>query len=109
MRNFFGILLWVGLFITLREWMYARKQGVAITLPEKLALMLALPIGLAAQLAVEVAGFNPGSGTIAALVIGVVLNGWAIKRRLQRVPQRRPGGWKPSIDPRQRTVLPNTR
>ena len=32
------------------------KQGAVITLPEKLALMLALPLGLARQLAVEVAG-----------------------------------------------------
>ena len=84
MRDFFGILLWVGVFTALREWMYARKQGVVITLPEKLALMLALPLGLAAQLAVELAGFKPDAGTIVALVIGVMLNGWAIKRRLQR-------------------------
>jgi hypothetical protein len=83
-RTVVGLLLWVGVLITLREWMYARKQGAAITLAEKLALMLALPFGFAAQLAVEMAGFRPGDGTIVALVIGVVFNGWAIKRRLRR-------------------------
>ena len=30
----------------LREWMYARKHGPVITLPEKLSLILALPFGL---------------------------------------------------------------
>jgi hypothetical protein len=78
------VLFWVGLFATVREWRYARKHDVAITLAEKLLLALALPLGLVAQLAVELAGFTPDSGTIALLVICVVLTGWAMKRRIQR-------------------------
>jgi hypothetical protein len=83
-RAFLGIVLWVGVFTVIREWVYARKNGAAITVPEKLSLAFALPLGLAAQLVVETAGFNPGDGTMVGLVIGVVLNGFAITRRRRR-------------------------
>jgi hypothetical protein len=78
------VLLWGGLIWTVREWRYSRKNGHTITRAEKLYLAMALPLGLAAQLAVELAGVYPGSGTIVAVVIGVVLNAWAIKRRIRR-------------------------
>jgi hypothetical protein len=72
----------VGLFAAVREWRQARRRGAAITLAEKVLLASALPLGLVAQLAVEQAGFAPQSGVIAALVIAVVFNGWALKRRI---------------------------
>lgn len=78
------VAFWVGVFGVVREWRYARKHRLPITLSEKLLLALALPLGLAAQLAVERAGFAPGDGIIWALVICVALNGWAINRRIQR-------------------------
>ena len=56
MRFVLGVLLWVGLFATVREWRYARKHHLAITLAEKLLLASALPLGVVAQLAVELAG-----------------------------------------------------
>ena len=83
MRVVLFVLFWGGVFATVREWRYARKHHVVITLAEKLLLALALPLGLIAQIAVELAGFAPDSGTIAMFVIGVVLNGWAL-RRIQR-------------------------
>ena len=83
--GFIALLFWVGLFWTLREWLYARKHGLAITRTEKLYLAMALPLIFVAQLALDLIGISPevnypGS----ALAMGVALNGWAIKRRIQR-------------------------
>jgi hypothetical protein len=83
-RIVLGLIFWIGLFGTVRQWRYARTHGLPITLGEKLLLILALPLGLALQLAVEEAGFVPGDGTIVTIVAGLMLNGWAINRQVQR-------------------------
>ena len=53
------VLFWVGLFATLREMAVCQKARCKhITRADKLLLVLALPLGLVAQLAVELAGFG---------------------------------------------------
>lgn len=84
MRNLVAIISWVGVFAAVAAWRQARKRDQRITLAEKLLLASALPIGLVAQLAVEQAGYAPESGIIAAVVIAFILNGWAVKRRLEQ-------------------------
>jgi hypothetical protein len=84
MRIALRLAFWVGLFNTVREWRFSKKHGVPITLGERVPLILALPLGLAAQLAFEEAGFRPGDGVLVMLVTGAVLNGWPIGRRIQR-------------------------
>ena len=85
MRFLAAVLFWVGLFSIVLEWRYARKHVVAITRTEKLYLLLVLPLIFGAQLALDLLGVPPDvllPGSL--LTMGVALNGWAIRRRLQR-------------------------
>jgi hypothetical protein len=89
MRLVIAVLFWVGLFWTVREWRYAKKHGLAIARTEKLYLAMTFPLIFVAQLALDVMGVAPevaitGSG----LAIGVALNGWALKRRIQRASSK---------------------
>jgi hypothetical protein len=83
MRLVVGLMLWVGLFGVVREWLYARKHGLAITRLEKLYLAMALPLILGAQLVLETLVGIPEIPT-AGLALGIALNGWAMKRRIRR-------------------------
>ena len=89
MRIVIAVLFWVGLILTAREWLYARKYGLAITRPEKVYLAMALPLIFGAQLVLDLVGIAPAR-TVAGsvLAMGVALNGWAIKRRIQRASSR---------------------
>ena len=85
MRYVLAILFWVGVFGTVREWRYARKHGMAITRAEKLYLAFVLPLIFGAQLVMDLAGL-PFDVTLSVslLAMGIALNAWAIKRRIQR-------------------------
>jgi hypothetical protein len=79
------VLFWVGVFTTVREWLHARKHGVPITRAEKFYLALAFPLMFGLQLVLILAGIarQVAAGT-AVIAIGMALNAWAIKRRIQR-------------------------
>jgi hypothetical protein len=84
-----AVLFWVGLFWTVREWLYARKHGLAIARTEKLYLAMALPLIFGAQLVLDLVGIAPEVATAgSALAMGVTFNGWAIKRRIQRASSK---------------------
>jgi len=85
-----AVLFWVGSFWTVREWRYARTHGLAITRAEKLYLAMALPIIFATQLVLDLMGIAAPEVTTAgsALVMGMALNGWALKRRIQRTSSK---------------------
>ena len=88
-RLVIAVLFWVGLLWTAREWLYARKHGLAIARTEKLYLALAFPFTFGAQVVLDLVGVTPAVATSgSALAIGVALNGWAIKRRIQRVSSK---------------------
>jgi hypothetical protein len=88
-RIVIAVLFWVGLFWTVREGLYARKHGLAITRTEKLYLAMALPLIFGAQLVLDLVGIAPEVATTgSALAMSVALNGWAIKRRIQRTSSK---------------------
>jgi len=78
------ILLWVGLFAVVREWLYARKHGLTITRAEKLYLALALPLIFAVQLVIDSMFGLQAAVAFSLSAMGLALNAWAIKRRVQR-------------------------
>jgi len=91
-RTVVGLLLWVGVFGIVWEWLYARKHGVAITRAEKLYLAMALPLILGAQLVLESLVGIPQIPT-AGIALAIALNAWVLNRRIQRkmrdLPKRR--------------------
>jgi len=88
-RLVIAVLFWVGLLWTVREWLYARKHGLAIARTERLYLAMKFPLVFGAQLVLDLMGIAPEVATSgSALAIGVALNGWALKRRLQRVSSK---------------------
>lgn len=88
-RLVIAVLFWVGLLWTVREWLYARKHGLAIARTERLYLAMTFPLVFGAQLVLDLMGIAPEVATSgSALAIGVALNGWALKRRLQRVSSK---------------------
>jgi len=86
-RIVIAVMFWVGLFLTVREWLYARKHGLTITLTERLYLALALPLVFTAHLVLDLLGIAP-TMAVSVLAIGVAFNGWAIKRRVQRTSSK---------------------
>jgi hypothetical protein len=85
MRLIVPILFWVGLFAVVREWLYAKRHGLLISRAEKIYLAMALPIIFAAQLTLDLAGIGREvASTASALAMGVVLNAWAVRRRMGR-------------------------
>jgi len=83
------VLFWVGLFMAVREWVYSRKHGLAITSAEKLYLAMALPVIFGAQLALDLMGIAPQVAAAgSAIAMGVALNAWPLKRRIQRTSAR---------------------
>jgi hypothetical protein len=89
MRLVLFVLFWVGVFTAVREWVYARKHGLAITLAEKIYLAMALPLIFGAQLVLDLMGITPEVATASsAIAMGVALNAWVIKRRIRRTSSR---------------------
>ena len=85
MRPVIGVLLWVGIFMAVREWLYARKHGLPITLAEKLYPALAFVLVVAADLVMFVIGISPETAAAGvALSIAVILSLWAMQRRVRR-------------------------
>jgi hypothetical protein len=79
------VLFWAGVYMAVREWVYARKYGPAITRAEKLYLAMALPLIFGAQLVLDLMGIAPEVATASsATAMSVALNVWAIKRRIRR-------------------------
>jgi len=86
MRFVAFVLFWTGVFMVVREWVYARKHRHAITRAEKLYLVMALPLVFGAQLARDLVGVSPVvAAASSAIAMGVALNVWAIKRRIRRI------------------------
>ena len=85
LRYAFGIMFWVGVFRVVKEWRYSRRHGLLITLAEKLYLALAVPIIFANQLVLDLAGVPfDVNVTGSFLAMGLALNAWPIRRRIQR-------------------------
>lgn len=85
MRFVAFVLFWVGVFAVVREWLYSRKHGLAITRAEKVYLALTFPVIFLAGGALD--WMWPTGRTAAAISVtamGVTFNAWAIKRRMQR-------------------------
>jgi len=83
MRLVLGLMLWVGSFGIVWEWLYARKHGEAITRAEKFYLLMALPLILGAQLVLESLGGVPQIPT-AGIALAIALNAWVLNRRIRR-------------------------
>jgi hypothetical protein len=86
-RLVIAVLFWVGLFLTVREWRHARKHRLTISRREKLYLALIFPVILGVQLILDLIGIR-GITPMSVLAVGAALNGWAIKRRVQRVSSK---------------------
>ena len=85
MRLVVFVLFWAGVFMAVRECVYARKRGLRITRAEKLFLAMALPLSFGALLALDLMGVPRGVATAGSVIgVGVALSGWAINRRIQR-------------------------
>lgn len=79
------VLFWVGVFMAVRECVYARKLGLTITRAEKLYLAMVLPLGLGAALALDLMGVPLRAATASSVIaIGVALSAWAVRRRIRR-------------------------
>jgi hypothetical protein len=84
MRFVGPILFWVGVFAVVREWLYARRHGLAITRGEKFYLALALPLIFGVQLVLDSMFGLAVALAISGNSMGVALNAWAIRRRIRR-------------------------
>ncbi len=84
MRSLAFVLFWVGVFNVVRECVHAKKHSHAITRAEKLYLAMALPLSFGAQVALDLMGVPVAiAGASAVIALGVALNAWAVKRRIQ--------------------------
>ena len=85
MRVLAFVVFWVGVFRVVREWLYSKKRGAVITLADKLYLVFVLPLLFGVQLVLDLAGVPfEVNVLISGLAMGVALNAWTIKRRIQR-------------------------
>jgi Flp pilus assembly protein TadB len=83
------VVFWVGVGGIAWEVVHAWRHRVVITRTEKLYLALAFPLFVFGVLAFDVLGL-PTEVALppAALCLGIALNAWVLKRRIERrVPQ----------------------
>jgi hypothetical protein len=89
MRLVAFVLFWAGMFMAVREWVYARKHGLAITRAEKLYLAMAFPLSFGALLALDLMGVPRVVATASSVIaMGVALSAWAVRRRIRRANSR---------------------
>jgi len=85
MRFVIAMAFWVGLFLAVREWFYARKHGPRLTRAEKLYPAFAFLLLMAAQPVMYLSGMpSETSAPIDAASMAAILNVWALQRRLRR-------------------------
>jgi hypothetical protein len=92
MRLVAFVVFWAGVFMLVRECLFARKHRLAITRVEKLYLAMVLPIIFCVQLALDSLGVPRGAAPVGAVIaMGLAFSAWAVRRRSRRTKDRSRG------------------